>query len=170
MNVDYPVDVFPMAREHKPVKEVDSQKLQPLPFRVRIGAYIHDAIRINAGGLTIEVLYMVICFSIVGGIFGAVHCLAWNSPFPTSIEHILWRVSALLVTFIPGVIFLVFMRVQGSADELGRTLKSPLVIPLSVVYCLARACLLVLALATLRTPPYKAYISPSWTRYIPHIG
>ena len=120
--------------------------------------------------MTVNAMFIVICFSIVGGMFGAVHCLAWNSTFPTPIEHTLWRVSALLVTIIPGVIFSVFIFLQKNADDLGETLKSPFVIPLSVIYCLARACLLVLALATLRTPPYKAYISPSWTRYIPHIG
>jgi len=152
-------------------KEVESQKPQALPFRVRLGAYIHDVVRDSAASrTTTEVVLIAICFSIVGGLFGVVHCLAWNLTFPTRTEHILWRISALLVTVIPGVIFSVFILLQGNADKLGETLKSPLVIPLSVIYCLARACLLVLAVAALRTPPYKAYISSSWTRYIPHIG
>jgi hypothetical protein len=34
----------------------------------------------------------------VTGILGGFHCLGWHSYFPSYVEHLLWRVSALVVT------------------------------------------------------------------------
>ncbi|KAJ7890050.1 hypothetical protein B0H14DRAFT_2497344 [Mycena olivaceomarginata] len=39
--------------------------------------------------------------SFVGAIFGAIHCAAWNSHFPSANEKWMWRSGALLVTAIP---------------------------------------------------------------------
>jgi len=33
--------------------------------------------------------------------FGGIHCVGWDSPFPTSTERKLWRVPSLAVTTIP---------------------------------------------------------------------
>lgn len=33
--------------------------------------------------------------------FGSLHILAWNFEFPTAVEKVLWRTSALLSTFLP---------------------------------------------------------------------
>ncbi|KAJ7362381.1 hypothetical protein DFH08DRAFT_1024521, partial [Mycena albidolilacea] len=39
--------------------------------------------------------------SFVGAIFGAIHCAAWNSHFPSAYEKWMWRSGALLVTAVP---------------------------------------------------------------------
>ncbi|KAJ7888370.1 hypothetical protein B0H14DRAFT_2219476, partial [Mycena olivaceomarginata] len=39
--------------------------------------------------------------SFVGTIFGAIHCAAWNSHFPSTDEKWMWWLGALLVTAVP---------------------------------------------------------------------
>lgn len=36
-------------------------------------------------------------FAIVGFIYGGLHCVAWNAPFTTNIERILWRISSIAI-------------------------------------------------------------------------
>ncbi|MCJ1397741.1 hypothetical protein MMC11_000937 [Xylographa trunciseda] len=47
-------------------------------------------------------------FSTVGAVYGGLHALAWNAPFPSHRETVLWRVSALLIAS-PAVICLLMM-------------------------------------------------------------
>ena len=190
LNVDHPVelhakrnekgvDATPQEGKDQPVQmgkteEVESQTplLHPLPLRIRMGTYIYD---VTSAGLTDyslaspHTLFVIISFSIIGGIFGAIHCLAWNSAFPTHAERIIWRVASLIVTAIPGIIYTVYA-FHPSSYKIGDTLKSPFVVPLMIIYCLARTCLLVSAIVDLRALPIKAYMIPSWSRFIPHIG
>ncbi|KAK3497360.1 uncharacterized protein B0T23DRAFT_426481 [Neurospora hispaniola] len=46
-------------------------------------------------------------FSIFGFIYGGLHCVAWNAPFFTELEKILWRVSSLTITATIIPVFLV---------------------------------------------------------------
>ncbi|KAF7974176.1 hypothetical protein HWV62_13309 [Athelia sp. TMB] len=39
---------------------------------------------------------------LVAMIFGGVHCIAWSYPFPSHIELLLWRVSAVTIIAVPG--------------------------------------------------------------------
>ena len=175
LNLQFPVDVYragdrgeaPNGELHP--LEIESQGpalRRKLPIRVRMGTYFAR----NFSDLDWKGVVVLICFSIIGGIFGAIHCLAWNSTFPTNAEHLLWRVSALVVTAFPGLGFAVF--VFGDQETSGRmegSLKAAAWF-LAVVYCLGRVCLLALGLAALRALPESAYEVPSWTVYIPHIG
>jgi hypothetical protein len=191
LNVDYPVDLHaksdekevdatPKEGKEEPAQtpekdaynDVESQTpvLRPLPLRIRIGAYIlvfTGQGLLQRSSTLVRKLFAIICFSIIGGIFGAIHCLAWNSVFPTLTECILWRVAALVVTAMPGIIFAAYI-FQPLPRVIHKTLKSPLVI----IYCLAWTCLLVQVLATidLRDLPFKAYMIPSWSKFMPHIG
>ena len=90
LNLQFPVDVYRKKRgddQEKTLRgvkpsEVESQRRtsrRKLPSRVRIGAYFQRDIR-EWGWKGVIVL---VCFSIIGGMFGAIHCLAWNSAFPT---------------------------------------------------------------------------------------
>ena len=45
----------------------------------------------------------VICMSMVGVIFGGIHCIGWFFNFPSSDEAMLWRVSSAVLT---GIAFL----------------------------------------------------------------
>ena len=44
-----------------------------------------------------------ICMSVVGGVFGGIHCAGWFFNFPSSAEAMLWRVSSAVLT---GIAFL----------------------------------------------------------------
>jgi hypothetical protein len=39
--------------------------------------------------------------SAVGAVFGAIHCIAWSSPFPSYIEQLLWRISSMVMIALP---------------------------------------------------------------------
>jgi len=179
LNLRFPVDACVKKREEsmreKSLKkrkvielELESQRPtspQRLPIRVRIGAYIHRNV-VRGWKFTV----LLICLSIIGGLFGTIHCLAWNSIFPTPVEHLLWRVSALVVTTFPGLGFAIYAVGDQEAKGMMKGLLKGAAWFLAAVYCLGRVCLLALALATLRALPKKASEVPSWTVYIPHIG
>ena len=45
----------------------------------------------------------IICMSIVGVVFGGIHCVGWFFDFPSSAEALLWQVSSTVLT---GIAFL----------------------------------------------------------------
>jgi len=47
-------------------------------------------------------------FSLVGLIYGALHCAAWNAPFPSRLESLLWRVSSVAVSATGFLLFLLY--------------------------------------------------------------
>ncbi|KAJ7308529.1 hypothetical protein DFH08DRAFT_975129 [Mycena albidolilacea] len=55
----------------------------------------------NTGSLIAE--------GMVGIVFGAIHCIAWNSSFPTAEEKWMWRSCALVVAAIPAAILVLFV-------------------------------------------------------------
>jgi hypothetical protein len=42
-------------------------------------------------------------FMFFGIVFGGLHCMGWNSVFPTEVEGTLWRAASCLITVIPLV-------------------------------------------------------------------
>jgi hypothetical protein len=44
--------------------------------------------------------------ALVGAVFGAIHCAAWNADFPTAVEKWIWRSCSSLIVAIPAVILL----------------------------------------------------------------
>jgi hypothetical protein len=177
-NVGIPFKLYPIndesrrrSNEEKSGKQMDKAKgrrVDPesrihrprLPARARLGAYIGSP-NLTPGCFTI-VLGLVI-----SGSFGAIHCLAWNANFPTAIESTLWRVSAPIVTVAPFVAYVLAMTLDLPIRASKPT--SILLYAALMPYVLARISLLAVALSTLRDLPYKAYLMPSWTSYIPHI-
>ena len=55
-----------------------------------------------------KVLWPMIC--LFGASFGALHLIAWNTLFPTSVEQWLWRVAA-LVSIVSMLVFMQFEKV-----------------------------------------------------------
>ncbi|KAF5371552.1 hypothetical protein D9757_010364 [Collybiopsis confluens] len=114
-------------------------------------------------------------------IFGAIHCIAWTSHFPSEQEKILWRVCSPLVACIPIslALFNVLSSRLGSADLGSRWLnilfRSLLVIALSLyliavlMYIFARLSLLVQGFLALRALPPAALEAVQWTNFLPHI-
>ncbi|KAG1815782.1 hypothetical protein DFJ58DRAFT_834348 [Suillus subalutaceus] len=99
--------------------------------------------------------------------FGGIHCVAWTFAFPTYLEHLLWRISAVAITCTPWpCIFTLFIF---------NVLDIPTAVYLIVyalyvtLYVAARGILLVLMFTTLRKLSPDAYIVVSWTSLVPHL-
>lgn len=108
-------------------------------------------------------LRQMLLLSLIGVVFGAVHCIAWAFFFPSSAEKILWRTSAIIVAFGLPIFTIVSLILAVDFDP------SRAVIVMFVIYLLARLNLLVLSLIALRDMPYSAYQTVPWLSYIPHL-
>ena len=117
----------------------------------------------------------VICMSMVGVIFGGIHCIGWFFNFPSSDEAMLWRVSSAVLT---GIAFLfpilfTFMGFLLMGSNSGNSLQEGFAIAvfsiMLLVYVVSRLLLLVEAFISLRhlTPGMLALVK--WTSFIPHI-
>ncbi|KIL64065.1 hypothetical protein M378DRAFT_11790 [Amanita muscaria Koide BX008] len=98
----------------------------------------------------LSALGRIILGTIVGGSFGAMHCLAWNSEskLPTPLaEQYLWQASSLIVTVIGGTVLVVVIKAFDSFENKGTpgAVGSILFSVSIVMYCCARAILIILA-------------------------
>lgn len=132
-----------------------------LSWRIRFGNHLAD----SAGSGTVSGLLATICIIVLSGSFGAIHCLGWNSHFPSHVEKISWRVAALTVTVTDVALMLVVI-CHESIPEMPLAACG---IILGFLYICARVSLLVLAFLALRDLPSTAYQTPSWTDFIPHL-
>lgn len=116
--------------------------------------------------------------AIAGSVFGAIHLVAWNFQFPTSIEQNLWRTASVLVTAMPTLLSALFyfelwgmtffLGFLGQVDDrLTVFLVRGTVYILTVIYIFARLFIFAEALASLRCLPEEAYYVVTWARYIP---
>ena len=114
-----------------------------------------------------------------GAGFGAVHCLLWDSPFPTSVEKLAWRIAAVGTACMPplgvfgGGHWFGFLEDRLiNRRSLGYGLSALMIweITLLLCYVCARCCLIVLALMNLRALPADSYQTADWNNLIPHLG
>ncbi|KAG2111469.1 hypothetical protein DEU56DRAFT_213958 [Suillus clintonianus] len=98
-------------------------------------------------------------------IFGGIHCMAWFFAFPTNLERLLWRISAVAITCTPCLEILFTL--------VGRTLEWDIIIVTIIIsallYVVSRVMLLVLMFTTLRHLPLHAYMTVSWISLVPHL-
>lgn len=121
----------------------------------------------------------ILCtFSLVGALFGAIHCFAWNSSFPTSYEQFFWRAaSSILVVSCVAALRAVFPWDHSAPTgfwiticwSFSYSIDGLLLFGATFSYPLARITLLVLAIASLRSLPPSAFHSVDWIDFIPHI-
>ena len=113
----------------------------------------------------------VTIFILSAGGFGALHCLAWNSPFPTSEERLAWRVCSATTTVLPA---LIVPLVAGSASDIYLEPIGALIslagIAVVVSYVIGRITIIVLAFMSLRALPADAFQTVTWNNYIPHFA
>lgn len=115
--------------------------------------------------------------SIIGVMFGAIHCTGWNLIFPTRAEKIIWRTAAVLIFAFPILMVLhaSLIMIGGIPRFLsGLRLKGIMVIgeifwKCLPIYFFGRMILLVEAFVTLRGLPEEAFLQVEWTRFLPHI-
>jgi hypothetical protein len=98
----------------------------------------------------IEELGIVILVGIVTSLFGACHVIAWDFPFPSFVEKLLWRVSSLVCIVLPMVLLLLGTRQESSAWDW-------VISSTGLVYILVRLFLLVEVFASFRSVPAGVY-------------
>ncbi|KAF7296756.1 hypothetical protein MIND_00906200 [Mycena indigotica] len=106
---------------------------------------------------------------LIAGLFGAIHCAAWNAAFASTIEMWLWRGAALLLAVIPlAAVALLYCDMRSSRDYPDYWL--PTFIKWSLLlYVPSRLITLLIPLITLRTVEPSLYVDISWSTYIPHL-
>jgi hypothetical protein len=113
-----------------------------------------------------EFKYGLIFEFLVGIVFGAIHCAAWNAGFPTAEEMWIWRSSSLTVTVIPILWWAGFVLAQINFLAV---LGVMLLVLLILIYVLARIPLLLLPFIALRSLPPPVFTDVNWSIYIPHL-
>ena len=118
----------------------------------------------------------VICMSVVGGVFGGIHCAGRFFTFPSSDEAMLWWVASAVLTGVAILLPIIFVTTAAlSKSESGAVLMLGGLFPVVVfsilllVYVVSRLLLLVEAFISLRhlTPGMLALVK--WTSFIAHI-
>ena len=115
-----------------------------------------------------DIVAQLICMSVVGAVFGGIHCIGWFFDFPSIAEAMLWRVSSAVLTGIAFLspIILVFVAFLHDDQEYFTVAISAIIM---LVYVVSRLLLIVEAFISLRhlTPGMLALVK--WTSFIPHI-
>ena len=113
----------------------------------------------------VQVRAHVFLMSIIGVIFGGIHCVGWFFIFPSSDEAMLWRVSSVVLT---GIAFLFPLHIY-IVRKTNNFIIGQSVIIILLVYVVSRLLLLVEALISLRHLTPGMLASVKWTSFIPHI-
>lgn len=110
--------------------------------------------------------------ALFGVLFGAVHCLAWDSPFPTPAERLTWRICAASTTGLAPVISRGMYLLSVPRDRDADSVSKLWVLTLFFIglYVIGRITLIVLAFTALRALPADVYQTIDWTNYLPHVG
>ena len=167
-------------RDDSLITQIDTQNHTPKPTDDHQGKTI-----IVADDLDLKKKYSrcnnltIYIGAFTGAGFGAVHCLLWNSPFPTSVEKLAWRIAAVGTACMPPLGVFGGGHWFGFLEDrlehrlpLGYGLSMLMIweIVLLCCYVCARACLIVLALMALRALPADSYQTADWNNLIPHLG
>ena len=171
---------FVYAREtlHQMTESDDSTNIKPHSTRVPT----FYAIKMDA---TQE--YLMDCImSFCAMIFGSIHCIAWNFPFPSLTERTMWRVSSLVLVGAPAVLlFFSFLRLLFiyPFSFFNRPVliifaiiniidRAKVVLVLNIIgliaYIPSRLIIVILAVLSLRSPGEKAFEDIDWTEFVPH--
>lgn len=98
--------------------------------------------------------------------FGAIHCLAWNLPFPTPQERLAWRICSVSTTVLPLEITIIIC----ATYTIEKKSVYALIYSLSALYVIGRITIIVLAFIALRALPADAFYTVNWSNYIPHFS
>jgi hypothetical protein len=119
---------------------------------------------ISSEGINVAA-YVIVIMSVVGVVFGGIHCIGWFFNFPSSDEAMLWRVSSTVLTGIAFLTPLLAFLEKNLNDQWGKSFLLPIIF---LAYVVSRLLLLVEAFISLRqlTPGMLALVK--WTSFIPH--
>jgi hypothetical protein len=102
---------------------------------------------------------------LVGIVFGAIHCAAWHTGFPTAEERWIWKSCSLSVTTIP----ILWLATSLKLFNFVAVLREMGTFLFPLIYVLARISLLLIACTALRSLPPAAFTDVNWSVYIPHL-
>ena len=111
--------------------------------------------------------------SVVGVVFGGIHCVGWFFNFPSSDEAILWRVCSAVLTgiafLLPLLVYLLYLFMKTPNNHRWQQFAIAVFTIILLVYVVSRLLLLVEAFISLRhlTPGMLALVE--WASFIPHI-
>ena len=103
---------------------------------------------------------------------GTIHCMAWNSQFPTWTERLAWRIFSAATAVLPALGSLLMWRLVTEWRDgmpTTTTLTSRLFLVMVGTYITLRIGTMILAVLALRALPADAFQTVNWTTYIPHI-
>ncbi|KAF8170575.1 hypothetical protein BJ912DRAFT_1047864 [Pholiota molesta] len=118
--------------------------------------------------------------SIIGIIFGGIHCAGWDFLFPTHAEEITWQVASVVVTGVPCLMVIsvlsqsIFFQTETfclerffeDLKDVSTTIAIYFGLP---IYIVARLVLLTEAAIALRNLPPGALLEVQWTSFLPHV-
>ena len=115
-----------------------------------------------------EVAY-ILFMSVVGVVFGGIHCAGWFFDFPSSDEALMWRVSSAVLTGVAFLLPLLFYLILETSSDKFRCIGYIAAVLAFIAYVVSRLLLLVEAFISLRhlTPEMLALVK--WTSFLPHI-
>lgn len=123
-------------------------------------------------------------FSATGIVLAAIHCSAWNYPFPTSVEAWLWRVCSVLLGVLPllncvtdqwhtwmeGHIGDLHRRGRKHSASLWEIVQAWYFKLVYITYAAARLFILIEVCVSLRKAPVGIYQDLGWSSYLIHLG
>jgi len=154
----------------------DPEKLEFLPFRKRVSFSAPGAVVIHSSPWND---YDWIFVGISPILYGLVHFLAWSDQFPTPLEHLLWRVSSVVVTC-SGLAAVLSSNIERHSLRFED--RHPIIVPIigslvtsiivaaALAHILASGFLLGESFRQLFFLDFAAYQIPSWSNYWPHLA
>lgn len=123
-------------------------------------------------------LRLIACtFSVVGALFGVVHCLAWNFSYSTMEEQLYWRAASSILVGCCVAVLRAISRVEplpaayppGFWKRVMLVVGDFLFLGAAFSYPIARITLLVITIASLHSLPPSAFDTVDWIDFVPHI-
>ncbi|KAK4061098.1 uncharacterized protein Triagg1_10525 [Trichoderma aggressivum f. europaeum] len=106
--------------------------------------------------------------------FGGVHLFAWNSDFPTDVERLLWRISALMTIVLPYIYIATHIpHVGDTVADIRKQKKTVMNIVLGCIAICYIPCRLFLVTESFRALyflPSEAFKATPAVMSIPHLG
>ncbi|PSR77132.1 hypothetical protein PHLCEN_2v8040 [Hermanssonia centrifuga] len=116
---------------------------------------------------------LMITVALLTAIYGAPHVAAWDAPFATRSERVLWRSAAVVITttgtaFGLMVPWLNIRDIDPNMINSKAIILGPLILGLICIYPVSAVYLLVESFKQLSHLPPETYQLPSWSNYFPH--
>lgn len=124
----------------------------------------------------VNITYNRLLFALAGMIYGGLHALAWNAPFPSQTQMMLWKISCMTLVATGPVIWLMnrAQEINVATCHLDFILyvffQHFIVYAVVALYVVSRASLVVECFIVISYFPFSVFETPRWSKYFPHIS